>query len=387
MPISFMSHCIFGLLVRFSLIVYANIHDRVFSVPYTDVDYKVYTDASRFLVEGDSPYDRHTYRYTPLLALLLSPNILVHADFGKALFSLIDIVVAVLIKNILSRSGQCSRKTAEICALVWLYNPLTIVISTRGNADSLAVLLVLSTLHFLLQNDPIVSGLLHGLSIHFRLYPLAFSLSMYLSLRDKRYFIPNVNQLKLVFSCVLSLICLTALSYYFYGYKFLYESLIYHLIRKDARHNFSVFFYMTYLFTGQSTSIVKRLLMFLPQLLVLFALSLRYSSKKELPFAMLTQAIVMVTYNPVMTSQYFFWFLSILPLCLPNIRMSVRRWVSLLAFWMVSQSLWLFDAWLLEFKGVNSFFRIWGDGLLFFVANTVVLVEIINHYSSGIKSR
>lgn len=36
----------------------------------TDIDYKVYTDAAYY----DSPYERHTYRYTPLLAYMMKFN-------------------------------------------------------------------------------------------------------------------------------------------------------------------------------------------------------------------------------------------------------------------------------------------------------------------------
>lgn len=366
--------------VRLILVAYSNYHDNNFNVSYTDVDYKVFTDAARHVVDGNSPYDRHTYRYTPFIAWLLIPNVLWFREFGKVVFSAFDILVAVLIRHHLVREGS-SATTARRCAYLWLYNPLAIVISTRGNADSLAVFFVLLVSYYIQKDDCLMAGIAHGFSIHLRLYPLAFSLSMYLALRSgNNFLLPNRKQIVLVLSCLSSLAFFTGLSYRLYGYKFLYESIIYHLIRKDARHNFSVYFYMLYLSADEPPSLLQKLLTFLPQLLLLVGISFFYSTKRNLAFSMLSQAVVMVTYNPVMTSQYFFWFLSILPLCLTRIKMSLMRCVSLITIWILAQSVWLFAAYLLEFKGLDSFVYIWIAGILFFVVNIKVLIDVMNSY-------
>lgn len=74
-------------LLRAGLIVYGEWQDTQMEVPYTDIDYTVFSDAARLMVEGKSPFERHTYRYSPLLALVLVPNILLHRCWGKLLFA------------------------------------------------------------------------------------------------------------------------------------------------------------------------------------------------------------------------------------------------------------------------------------------------------------
>lgn len=378
-PNTLSQHCTLAFVIRIVLIVYAKIHDQFLTVPYTDIDYKVFTDAARYIVEGKSPFMRHTYRYSPGLALLLTPNIVLGADYGKLNFSLVDIVVAVLINNILKRQGY-SDKTAKSSALLWLYNPLTIIISTRGNADSLAVFFVMLTIDLLQRDRFVLAGLIHGLSIHFRLYPIIFSLPMYLSLSEKSVAFPNTNQTKLAFSCIFSFVSLTFLCYYFYGYAYLYESLIYHLIRKDTKHNFSVYFYMLYLSVNEASNVIQKLLTFLPQLLLLLAVSCKYSTRRDLTFGMFAQAMVMVTYNPVLTSQYFFWFLSLLLLSLPRMKLTGYRSICLCLGWLGSQALWLIAAYFLEFHGVNTFTYVWLTSLLFFTMNVKLLNDIILYY-------
>ena len=70
-------------LLRAALILWGVIQDALLRVPYTDVDYKVFTDAARLVAEGQSPFLRSTYRYSPLLAYVVLPNVWVTPMWGK----------------------------------------------------------------------------------------------------------------------------------------------------------------------------------------------------------------------------------------------------------------------------------------------------------------
>ena len=83
-----------ALVLRAGLILYGRWQDVHMEVPYTDIDYKVYSDASEYMSRGESPYMRSTYRYTPILAGLLVPNWWWFPEYGKVLFSLADVVAA-----------------------------------------------------------------------------------------------------------------------------------------------------------------------------------------------------------------------------------------------------------------------------------------------------
>jgi len=61
------------------------------------------------------------------------------------------------------------------------------------------------------------------------------------------------NRLQFAFISAAVFILSVAFFYAKYGWVFLYETYLYHFIRKDNRHNFSVYFYYIYLnFEGVS---------------------------------------------------------------------------------------------------------------------------------------
>ncbi|BET00036.1 Mannosyltransferase (PIG-M) [Nesidiocoris tenuis] len=386
-------HCVVGLIVRLALIAYGAAQDEVSEVQYTDVDYKVFTDAARHVLDGGNPYDRHTYRYSPIVAYLMIPNLLVHQNFGKILFALSDVAVAILLYKILKMQGFSNRNSTRY-SLFWLYNPLTIVIGTRGNGDTLASLLVLLTLYFMERRNYWLTGLLQGVSIHFRLYPIIFSLPLYISVdsqsgnRFLKMFMPNRNRLTLVASCLASLLGLTGLFYALYGYDFLHESLLYHLKRTDIRHNYSVYFYLQYLTYNapDAYEIVDKLLMIVPQVSLLIVFPVLYCYRRHLHFCLLCLAYVVVMFNSVLTCQYFIWYLSLVPLALPFLQVSLKELMLVSNFWFVAQAAWLLPAYLLEFKSMETYLYIWIQCLVFFWANVTVLTSLIRNYRKKEKS-
>lgn len=182
---NFTNLCIAAAVLRVILLVYGEWQDRHLDVKYTDIDYLVFTDAARHITQGESPYARATYRYTPMLAILLTPNIYGFFAFGKCLFALADLGVGYLIHQILVLRGMPSRKALWFDAL-WLLNPMVANISTRGNAESLLSMMVLGTLYFVLTRQFYPACAAFGLAVHFKIYPVIYAAPL-VFLLDARY--------------------------------------------------------------------------------------------------------------------------------------------------------------------------------------------------------
>ncbi|EAU88666.1 GPI mannosyltransferase 1 [Coprinopsis cinerea okayama7 len=459
---SFRKVLLFSAALRVALILYSEWHDARSLVKYTDVDYRVFTDAAWFLsnpgpgaanrAEGPlkelfgvkldfgNPYTRETYRYTPLLAWLLTPNGWLHPSFGKYIFAACDLLNGWLIYKILlqyvlpkiveqpkatsnikpasnassgTKAGKVNpyvlekrQSLATIYSAVHLLNPLVFSISTRGSSESILSLFVLATLYAAMKGRWNLAAMFLGLSTHWKIYPLVYGVGTLGAIaagssghaRGLCAIVSNLVTRKTIQFTALSAVTFVLLGagcYAIWGYPFLYESYIYHLRRLDHRHNFSPYFYLTYLtYPSSDTSVVEEpvtllsqllhspLTSFVPQMGLSLGLGLLFGrTKEDLPFAWFLQTVAFVVFNKVCTSQYFLWYLLLLPLLLPRLSMSRWKAMGCIVVWAAAQGLWLSEAYRLEFLGENVYFQLWIRGLIYVVGNCWVLVEIMKAYN------
>ncbi|CAA7405437.1 unnamed protein product [Spirodela intermedia] len=409
--------------LRGLLVAYGEWQDAHMEVRYTDVDYLVFSDAAALMAAGSSPFRRSTYRYSPLLAALLVPNSLLHHCWGKLLFSAADLFVGYFIHVIL-KLREVPEKLRLYSVVAWLFNPFTFTIGTRGNCEPIVCAIVLWIIICLMKGNVLQAAFWYGLVVHFRIYPVIYSLPILLVLNENvlqcrgkpslmlwsstqdisapSSFIAMAN-LKASFWLMISdpFICLksfltrsrvlfglvsasifflcTALFFCLYGWEFLNEALLYHLTRTDPRHNFSIYFYHIYLRHQDGFSVIEKLVAFFPQLIVQAVLVLSFS--QDLPFCMFVQTVAFVAFNKVITAQYFVWFFCLLPLILPWSKMKLRsEGLICISVWMGSQLHWLMWAYLLEFKGKNVFIQLWAASIIFLLANAYVLVMVIQRH-------
>ena len=356
---------------------------------------------------GRSPFERPTYRYTPILALLLTPNLFIHPAFGKLLFAAVDLIVGLQLHAIL-RLRKVPPPIARRCMAAWLFNPLSLNVSTRGNSESTIALLILAAIHALLSRKTASAGAWLAAAVHMKPYPIIYLPAFlacidadYASATDRTKSLPpwlRPWRARFIFLFTFSLVSFTLfLSCLLWcGEEYWREALVYHLTRIDTRHNFSPYWYPLYLTTGApyssypftpfqplpeptpSTTLLASFA-FIPQASLLLALAYRYG--RDLPFCLFVSTVLFVTLNKVCTAQYFIWYHSLLPLILPSTaalsKLERKRTALVVCLWVGTLVSWLAIAFQLEFRRRHVFTALWMASLSFFAANLVVVREAI----------
>jgi phosphatidylinositol glycan class M len=89
-------------ILRVVFIIFAVYFDRLTpDAKYTDLDYFVFSDAATYVYKGGSPYQRHTYRYTPLISYICLVNNYIHPLAAKFVWSIADIIVGIYMWRVL----------------------------------------------------------------------------------------------------------------------------------------------------------------------------------------------------------------------------------------------------------------------------------------------
>lgn len=301
--------------------------------------------------------------------MLLTPNEFLHPSFGKYLFAACDILAGIIIHNLLSKlvlpwvsaSGPRDTKVpatgaatsqqtqwadkATLLTAIHLFNPMVFAISTRGSSESILSLFVLCTLYLSLTDHWDLAAVFLGLSTHWKIYPFIYGVACLgaigsstprasYSLVDGFRRLINVRTARFAALSVGTFALLGVAMYTMYvpdsalpacptdwkrswGYSFVYESYLYHLHRRDHRHNFSPYFYLAYLTypskdgsnalpppTTFEAIVRSPLISFVPQMgLSLLAGLLFVRRKQDLIFTWFVQTFVFVLFNKVCTSQ------------------------------------------------------------------------------------
>lgn len=357
------------------MIAYGEWQDRNLRVAYTDIDYWVYSDAATHVYNGGSAFDRQTYRYTPLLAWALVPNEILGGWWGKALFSAAGVLSGILIYRLTNRS--------VMYASLWLFSPLTINISTRGSSDSLTIVLILLVFHELKAAHLNWAAVWYGLAVHLRIFPIFFVVPIIMHLGSFK----KVLQFGLISGGVC--MGLVGLFYLKDGYRFLYEAYLYHFVRKDHRHNFSLFYYAIYLASTDPTSLLSKILHFsgfVPQLGSLLFVGIRYG-RENFMFSIFLQTVIFVAFNKVITAQYFLWYFGLLPVALyfilensPNKGSTIIQVIVAIVAWGATEVFWLRASYRLEVEGEHNFKELLTASASLFAAHITLCVVFIHGY-------
>ena len=315
---------------------------------FTDLDYKVYLDSSLY----DSPYERHTYRYSPILSWIMSPSYTFHQNFGKWLLAFFDFLACFFtFKMFAGRGDKGGRYGPIVIAGIIYTNPFLIYLSIRGSCEGITMTLATAFLYFyfggkangnmsalerrdngIIDLQPCrikryIAYVLFGLWVHFRVFPVIllpmFIMYEFYSVKKNRW--SHTFKYILEFGLISGgvFIALAVYFYSLYGYDFLHETYFYHLTRRDNRHSRSVYFYDLYLnyeADALNSSLLRNLGRALPFVIILAFFSFYLIRHRSLFYCQGFIICYFILFNKVITDQYYIWLFSFLYYMFPEVK-------------------------------------------------------------------
>jgi phosphatidylinositol glycan class M len=367
-----------GALLRVALVAFSLWADARLPVRFTDADYFVFRDAAAAVARGGSPYARATYRYPPLVALLLAPGeaLGLGAVWGKALFCAADVACGALVVAA-ARAGGAPRAAARRAAALHLLSPFAAVLAARGSADALGGALLLAALAAAAARRPGAAGAALGLAAHARLYPALLALPLALALRGRG---PRARRVacglcharvrRAAAAAAATFFAAGAAGVAAYGADAVDEAYLFHAARVDARHNFAVAWHATYL-TGRGVAGGGAVAA------VASVLGGALAARGDLPLAAAVAVWALVAGNGVVTAQYFGWWQALLPLAAVRSRARAPAAAAAAAAWLAAEAHWLRWAYALEHRGEAVHDRLAAAAALFFAVNVAAAAALV----------
>lgn len=224
-------------------------------------------------------------------------------------------------------------------------------------------------------------------AVHLKIYPAVYAapVAVHLYLSSCRAGHSGVSAvLRWGVVCAIAFVLITGAVWAVWGTPYLEHSWLYHLTRIDHRHNFSPYFLPIYLSSVYSSPLsalpgtMSPLLSFAPQMLAVAASAIL--SAWDVPLALLVGTHAFVHLNKVLTSQYFLWYLTLLPIVLPRTQWTVSRAILALTIWLGSQALWLAAAHQLENHARDTYVLTWALGVVMVLANALVATWVLQSW-------
>jgi len=337
-------------------------------------------------LSGESPYRREGYRYSPIFAFVLLPEVIWDLrGLGKMIFATVDaIAIGPGIAELCYSRGLSKIQSKQIALYGWILNPLAINICTRGSSEAIIVAIVIVAFLSMYRDCFFITGILLGIGTHVKIYPILHIPAFALALTRFQY-----RCISFLSGAAFGFIIPTWISMQMYPSEYIDAAILHHVHRIDHKHNFSLFWLPFFLLQeSDSTSFYQYL--FIRFLSTSFTLLIQiavlyYLAKRDLIACTFAQTILLVTFNKVCTAQYFVWWFPLAVICVSgalNLKNKYSYYTYSLLFrvavlWTAALAAWLTVAYQLEFRGAQVYFLLWLLSILFFVINLYVFVVVL----------